>query len=167
MKSAVELINILRKEKELYEELSRLEENKSKAIMKRNGGSLDDISRREDLLLKELSFLEEKRVKSIKICVQMKGLDTFHADITLRELAAFIGGETAEMLLANGYALKNAALKVKRVKELNEQLMQDNLNFFQTVFSGLKNAVNLNTGYSPNGKEDVMAVGSLLFNKTA
>ena len=167
MKLFLELADILRKEKELYDKLARLEDNKTKAIMKRNGKNLDEITRQEELLLKELSFLEEKRIELSKLSAQSSGLVIRNSEITISALARHIKGEVAGLIMAAGIALKRAALKVQKTKELNEKLMKDNLDFFQIVFTGLKSASSINTGYTQDGKENVMSMGSLLFNKTA
>jgi len=162
MEAVLKLEKILLREKEIYEELYRLEEEKKEALLKRDGKTLDAVTMREESLISEITIEESKRLEAVKLC----GLES-GGEVSLSELAAFVGGDISERLLFEGKALKRAILTVINIKELNDRLMKDNMDFFNSILVGLRDTTSISAGYDSTGREDNRVAASLLFNKTA
>ena len=162
MEAILELEKILLREKEIYEELYRLEEEKKESLLKRDGKTLDAVTAKEESLISEIAVEETKRLEALKLC----GLE-FGSEASLSELAALAGDDTSERLMFVGKGLKRAILMVINIKELNDRLMKDNMDFFNNILAGLRDTTSISTGYDSTGRENNRVAASLLFNKTA
>ena len=162
MEAVLKLEKILLREKEIYEELYRLEEEKKEALLERDGRNLDAITVKEESLIREITLEESRRVEAVKLC----GLES-GGEASLSEIAALAGGDISERLLFAGKGLKRAVLKAINIKELNDRLMKDNMDFFNDILTGLRDTTSISAGYDSTGRENNKVAGSLLFNKTA
>ena len=162
MEAVLKLEKILLREKEIYEELHLLEEQKKEALLKRDGKTLDAVTAKEESLINEIVLEESKRVEAIELC----GLES-GSEASLSELAALAGGGIAERLMFAGKALKRSIIKVINIKELNDRLIKDNIDFFNNILAGLRDTTSVSAGYDSTGRENNKVAASLLFNKTA
>ena len=162
MEAILKLEKILLKEKDIYEELFRLEEQKKAALLNRDGKLLDAVTAKEELLINEIVLEESKRLKAIELC----GVE-FGREASLSELAALAGGGMSERLMFAGKGLKRAVLKVMSIKELNDKLIKDNMDLFNSILAGLRDTTSISAGYDSTGRENNKVAASLLFNKTA
>ena len=162
MEAILKLEKILLREKEIYEELYRLEEQKKEALLERDGKILDAVTAKEETLINEITLEENKRLEVIKLC----GFES-DSEVSLSELAAVAGDSVSERLLFAGRGLKRAILTVINIKELNDRLMKDNMDFFNGILAGLRDTTSISAGYDSTGRENNKVAASLLFNKTA
>jgi flagellar biosynthesis/type III secretory pathway chaperone len=158
--SVRELIDILRQEREIYEKIFHIEEEKSESIIQRDGKSIQELSLSQEKFLKVIEDLENKRIalmKKYKIAKQSRG------EITLQDIIE-ADSTQGEIVKQAGIELKNILLKVTKVQDLNSQLLIDNMEFYDIIISGLKNSSAVRSGYGSDGKEKVGAVNPVLFN---
>ena len=158
-----ELIAILEHEREIYENILNIEENKSEAIMERDGKLIEELSGSQEKFLKEIERLENERI------VLMKKYKSVHVklhkgEITLQDVIESTDSAQSKILKQTGIELKNILLKVAEVQELNSQLLMDNMEFYDIIISGLKDSSSVNSGYGSDGKEKSGTVNPVLFN---
>ncbi len=165
LKPVIDLEKILKTELELYGHLYILEEKKSEAIIEREGKILESISTEQETTLVKLARLEEKRQKAIDEYVNINNLHDFAGALTLRDIVLSMDEDSSHHLLRFGMELKEMVLELSRLQKTNEQLIHDNLEFFNILLSGLREENSLSAGYSNNGKENSRIANSMIFNQ--
>lgn len=166
MNPVARIEKILLEETELYSELYGLEEGKSAAIIERNGKLLESVSQKQEQLLGRIAVLEAAREKHITEYAEINRLDDLPRAVTLRDIVLSMDEDASHRLLRAGMDLKKLLLRLDSLNKTNRTLIEDNLEFFNILLSGLKNTVSVNVGYSDRGLEKPKVGGSLLFNKT-
>lgn len=166
MNPVARIEKILLEETELYSELYGLEEGKSAAIIERNGKLLESVSQKQEQLLGRIAALEAAREKHITEYAEINRLDDLPRAVTLRDIVLSMDEDASHRLLRAGMDLKKLLLRLDSLNKTNRTLIEDNLEFFNILLSGLKNTVSVNVGYSDRGLEKPKVGGSLLFNKT-
>ncbi len=166
MNPVARIEKILLEETELYSELYGLEESKSAAIIERNGKLLESVSQKQEQLLGRIAVLEAAREKHITEYAEINRLDDLPRAVTLRDIVLSMDEDASHRLLRAGMDLKKLLLRLDSLNKTNRTLIEDNLEFFNILLSGLKNTVSVNVGYSDRGLEKPKVGGSLLFNKT-
>ena len=156
--------HILNEEKRIFSEIYKLESDKSEAIIDRDGSLLQKISVTQEEHLAEIQKLEEKRKEIIKIHSSTNSIENSE----IATLSDIISNEKQanDKLIRTGDRLKNILLKIKSLQEINSQLINDNMEFYNTLLKELKDSVTLKTGYSQKGIENEEVSNSLIFNGT-
>ncbi len=160
-----ELEKILNEELHLYADLYALEEKKSEAILRKNGKALESTSAEQETILTRVTKLEKSRRKYIAIYAEMNRLNDLGREVTLSDVVRLMDEDSSCRLLGTGMELKKLLTKISALHETNRRLIQDNLDFFNMLLSGLKSSVSVNMGYSEKGMERSKVEGSLIFNK--
>lgn len=166
MTPVIALKKILEKEVSIYREVLRLEEEKGEAIVNRDGKQLETVTLEQENLLKNIGTLEEERISVIEEYSRQNHLDDLGRPVTLKDVVSLMDEDSAHTLLGLGMDLKRHLQKLGRLHETNQVLIQDNLEFFNLLISGLKSAVTTDDGYGPGGDGRQKVAGSLMFNKT-
>ncbi len=166
-KPVIELEQILGEELTRYEELYSLEEEKSERIIQRNGAAMEEISERQEDLLEEVTRLEEKRLSMIQEYSRINNLRDMGRDLSLRDVILSMDEDSSAHLSRLGMELRRLLVKLDRLRKNNERLIQDNLDFFEILVSGLRNETALSGGYGRDGREEEKVSSSLVINHTA
>ena len=166
MTPVMALKKILEKEVSIYREVLRLEEEKGESIINRDGKQLEAVTREQENLLKSIGSLEEERITVIKEYSRQNHLEDLGRPVTLKDVVTLMDEDSAHTLMGLGLQLKRKLQKLGRMHETNQVLIQDNLEFFNLLISGLKDAVAIDDGYGPGGDGKQKVAGSLMFNKT-
>src|SRR6056297_2176031 len=166
MTPVMALKKILEKEVSIYREVLRLEEEKGESIINRDGKQLEAATREQENLLKSIGTLEEERISVIEEYSRQNHLDDLGRPVTLKDVVSLMDEDSAHTLLGLGMELTRHMQKLGRRHETNQVLIQDNLEFFSLLISGLKDAVSMDDGYGPQGDGKQKVAGSLMFNKT-
>jgi flagellar biosynthesis/type III secretory pathway chaperone len=161
--SLVELEQILQSEYELYSRLYELEQDKSDAILNRNGTSIESFAREQEKLLGEIAEQESRRKSALVTYQRLHHLDIGEDDITLTNLVS-IEDEGSSDLLGVGRQLRTLLLKIRSLQETNQKLLQDNIEFFNALVARFKNSVSLR-GYSEKGSEEFTMTESVMINR--
>lgn len=161
--SIVELEQILQSEYELYSRLYELEQEKSEAILNRNGATIESFAREQERLLGEIAVQESRRKNALDRYQRLHHIDIGQDDITLTNLVS-MEDEGSSHLLATGRELKTLLLKIRSLQETNQKLLQDNIEFFNALITRFKNSVSLR-GYSEKGSEEFTMTDSVMINR--
>jgi hypothetical protein len=159
-----ELERILKNEIDIYDELASIEAEKTGLILARDGMGLESYAQKQEHLLMEISELEKKRQETIS-----RYREEYHLDetaVSLHDVVRNMDEDSALRLMRCGMELKKNVLRMQSLSETNGKLIEDNMEFFNILLSGLKNSVSLHTGYTREGSSARVTGGSLLFNKT-
>jgi hypothetical protein len=160
-----ELEHILKSEVAIYERVATIEEEKTESIMCRNGRELEAFVLEQERLLAEIAVLEEKREKTIDRYKKIHHLDEIKG-LALRDVVQNMDEDSALKLMECGLELKKTMLRVGSLSHTNRKLIEDNVEFFDILLSGIKSSVSIQGGYTRGGNPDMIMRGSLLFNKT-
>lgn len=167
-RAVVEMEKVLRQEKDHYEKLYRLEEEKRHAILQRNWAGLESLSKEQSDLFPLIDRLETKREELIDEYRTINGLDDLNREIRLKDIVLSMDEDSSHHLLQLGMELKDMMTRVGDIVKNNNVLINDNREFFNILLSGLKDGVSVRGGYDKSGREEAAArAGALLFNQTA
>jgi flagellar biosynthesis/type III secretory pathway chaperone len=161
----VELEHILKSEVEIYERVASIEEEKTEAIMSRNGHELEAFVREQERLLSEIAELEIKRESSIDRYRVLHRLDEVE-HVSLEAIVRNMDEDAALKLTQYGMELKKTMLRVGSLSHTNKRLIEDNMEFFEILLSGIKSSASIQGGYNRCGDTSQMMHKPLLFNKT-
>ncbi len=158
------LKDVMTLEKEIYEEIFNIEENKTEAIMNRDGKVIAELSSVQEKFLVKIDSIESERLQIMNELGRYVGKGNNAAEITLLDVINSIGGEYAVKLKDTGADLKKILVGIKEVQDLNSRMMDDNMEFFDILISGLKNSSSLKSGYGRDGREKVKVFNPVLLN---
>ncbi len=158
---------ILAEELRIYTALYELEDNKGAAIMGKNGELIESLSMKQERLLERVANLEAERMRRIDEYAVQNRLDDLPRDVSLRDIVMAMDRDSRERILSLGMELKRLLQRLESLYRTNYKLIEDNLNFFNIMLSGLRSAVSVNTGYSEKGVEKSRVAGALLLNTKA
>lgn len=165
--AVLRLENIMNLEREIYQEIFHIEEDKSEAILHKEGKVIEELSVKQEKLLGKIDSLEKERIKLMEGYRKHPGLRHQNGDITLQDVIEVSDSESASALKKTGNELKGVLVKVKNVQDMNARLLKDNMEFYDILIAGLKNSSTLRSGYGSDGKEKGRVVNPVLFNITA
>ena len=160
------LEKVLREEIDVYSGLYALEERKSGAIIDKDGRLMESISREQEVLLSRVEKLEEARVRLIFNLAGDRPSDDAHPAPTLSEIARHVDDDSAGRIVSIGMELKGLLTRLDSLYKTNKRLIEDNLEFYDILLSGLRSTASISTGYCVNGVEKSRVSGSMIFNKT-
>jgi len=158
------LENVMILEKEIYEEIYDIEENKTEAIMNRDGKALEELSSVQEKFLLKIDSIENERLQVMYELGKYVGNNSQSGGITLHDIIHSIDGEYAVKLKDTGADLKKILVSISEVQELNSRMMNDNMEFYDILISGLKNSSTLKAGYGRDGREKGKVFNPVLLN---
>ncbi len=159
----LEFEKILESEYELYRSLYDLEEEKSNAIIDGDGASIESLSQDQEALLNRISAFESRRNSLIEELTKSSHFEGI-SEITLKDIAVLMDGDSSQRLLLLGTNLKEILSKMKSLQETNQRLLSDNIEFFNMIKSGFKSTITAR-GYNENGVEESRVTDSIIFNQ--
>jgi len=162
--AVLKLENILKHERDIYQEIFNIEESKTEAIIQKDGRAIEELSVRQEKFLGKIESLEKERVKLMEGYKKLSRLNLNGDEITLQDIIDSAGAEPASGLKKAGIELKKVLLKVKNVQDMNTRLLKDNIEFYEILITGLKNRSTLRSGYGSDGKEKGRVFNPVLFN---
>lgn len=159
----MEIENILQSEITVYEDILLLEEEKGRAILKKDGRLIEDLSLRQESLIKEIDDLELERIRAVAGC-RRPDLSRTSQEPTLNEIASVMGKEQGARLLEAGAELKGILQKIREIQDINTRMIKDNIEFFEILIEGLKDSSSIKSGYNSEGRESSRMVNPVLFS---
>jgi len=160
----LKLENIMKLEREIYQEIFIIEAEKSEAIIKKAGKVIEELSVTQEKLLTKVELLENERLKLMGRFKKQNNSDLHDNEITLQDIVNSIDSKSGSAIKEAGIELKKILIKVNRIQETNSQLLKDNMEFYDILISGLKNSSTLRSGYGSDGKEKGRVFNPVLFN---
>lgn len=158
---------ILAEELRIYTALYELEDNKGTAIMEKNGELIESLSMKQERLLERVANLEAERMRRIDEYAAQTHPNGLPHEVSLRDIVPAMDKDSGQRLLGLGMELRRLLQRLESLYRTNHKLIEDNLNFFNIMLSGLRSAVSVNTGYSEKGVEKSRVAGALLLNTQA
>ncbi|OHD69248.1 MAG: hypothetical protein A2W19_15755 [Spirochaetes bacterium RBG_16_49_21] len=160
----VAMEGILKDELAVFEGLYSLEEEKTGAIMNHDGKLLEKISREQEGLISKIQALETGRIRRM---TDYKRARHIKETITLKDMADQIAGRGGSRLMTISGNLKAVINRLNNLQKTNRTLINDNMEYYTILLKGLKDNRIMDSGYSPDGKEEETLKQSILFNQTA
>ena len=127
------------------------------------------MSKKQDELLSTIDELELQRIEQIEKYKILNKLDDLGKEITLKDIVLSMDEDSTHHLFELGSELKNTIIKIGNIVKINDKLLNDNMEFYNILLSGMKNSTATEIGYSEDGKENNnnKAADPMLFNQTA
>lgn len=161
----IALEKVLRKQKDIYERLSSIEEGKTNVIIKRDGQSLERLALEQEKLISEISVLETKRSELVKEYASANEFNEL-GEIPLSSIVRNMDEDSALRLTGIAFEIRKSALKTRSLSETNNRLIADNLEFFDILLTGIKSSARVAAGYTRDGESATVMKSALLFNAT-
>ncbi|MDY6935672.1 MAG: flagellar protein FlgN [Spirochaetota bacterium] len=155
---------VLGEEISIFKQLYMLEEDKSKAIIKKDGKALESISSSQEKFIKAIELLELNRISIIEEYKPILWPDVTSKDISLKNLSC-VDENSSNCILEKGKELKKIIQMMKSLQETNQRMIKDNLEFFNISLLELKQSIILKNGYDEKGIEKTCIEDPLLFNQ--
>ncbi len=166
VQAVIDLEKILLQEKSVYEKIFIIEEEKKDIILSRDGKNLEVLSFQQEALIKEIELLENERQAQILNYIKENRIDDLPQAVTLRDVVLSMDEDSSHHLLQHGIELKKIIMKLSLLQDNNKQLINDNMEFFEILLSGLKGADSVDSGYGFDGRQNSKSSSSMLFNQT-
>jgi hypothetical protein len=145
-----DLIRIFQDEEGLYLDLIKKEDQKKDAIINHNADKLLKISREQEDSLRIVDTREKERSGIIR-----KISELFNAGKDLENMSEVAGipkmpPEMKEKLLHHSYALRELMFTLKNITGTNQEMLEDNKKFFDSLIEDLSGTPG--EAYGPRGK---------------
>ncbi len=159
-----EIVRILEEEKGVFQKILSLEEAKTGAIVNQDGKLLGKISRDQEACLAVVSSLETERMN--RLAGYNKSKYPGQENISMHKIAAAAGAD-GRRILAAGKDLRRVLAKIETLQATNSTLINDNMEFYNILLSGLRRGHPAESGYGSDGREEEKVAQAMLFNQTA
>ena len=155
----MQLESLLGEELRIFSNVLRLEKEKSEAIIKKDGNLMQKLSQEQENYLDKIPPLEKNRRDIINYYSRKNP----KGNLTLTDIASI--ESATDDLTQIGSLLKKTLNKIKSVQETNNQMMNDNLEYFRKIMKEIRQSVTIETGYSEKGIEKGKTLNSFILDK--
>lgn len=146
------LIEILDREKSIYESILKLSTDKKEVIVAGKVSELEGITRLEQSIILKLGKLEEEREElTAKLAEALK---TKPSEITLSGLVTIVSGEQAVRLKNCQDSLLKTVSDIRNTNTLNSKLIRNSLDYIDFSVNILTNAGATGNNYSNSGQSN-------------
>lgn len=145
-----DLIEIMQKEVKLYNELKNLEKSKKEIIVNNDVGALEAITQREQGFVKTIVQLESLRTNAVGGLCREKGVEEVKY---LSEVYDLITPFEQTQLKVHEQKLVGTIDDIKNTNKLNEQLIEQSLDYIDATLSIARQLGMEDAGYSKGAKE--------------
>ena len=144
-----ELLEILQKELNIYEEILKISKNKTDIIKEDKALDLDPLVREEEEKVAQVIALEKKRLACVrKICAELQIEDS---NISISELSKYV--DEKQELLDFKEKITKVLKDLKRTNDLNQKLIQSSLEYVNFMVN-LTTGANQNVTYGATGQKN-------------
>ncbi|PAB59370.1 flagellar protein FlgN [Anaeromicrobium sediminis] len=137
-KSTEQLIVILKKECEVYEEYMKIADEKTKLIIDKKINLLDKMTIREEKIISEVRKIDT--VRNLIIGNLLKERNVHKID-KLEDIIHMVEMKYSKVLLELKNRLEKVLMEIKRLNDLNEKLINQSLDYIEfnvNLYSSLK-----------------------------
>ncbi len=145
-----DLLDVIEREVALYRELDQLETRKKDIIINNDVKALDAITQSEQGFVKTIVQLESLRSRAVDGLCREKGLPTVD---NLQALYRLLDADQKRLLEQSEQSLLSAIHAVKGVNQLNEQLINQSLEYINVTLALVKQLGTDDVGYDSAAKE--------------
>lgn len=150
--NVIELINILERETEIYEELLKISKDKTDIIVKGKVTDLENITKVEQNFALDIERLEALREKVIKNLADDIGIN--HSNLTISKLIKYLDKENAQELEKCKENLLGIINEIKNINDLNAKLIQNSIDYINFSINLLASIPEANNNYSSTGNSN-------------
>ncbi len=143
------LIEIMDKEKFIYEGILELSKNKTDLIVEGKVSELEGVTKLEQSMIVKLGKLEEERVELISKLAQQN--QAVAPDVTLDTLIKIAPEAKAKKLTECGRGLENVIKNLSEANSLNSKLIKSSLDYIDFSINVLTNAASADNTYGSEG----------------
>ena len=164
MELADKLVIVLSEQAALYRDMESIEQQKKEIIIARDGKELERLVSRQEKIITEIDILEKRRIKIMDDISFSSGRR--EPVITARQAAVCSDRRSGELIIRYANELRNIVKRIKKLSDVNERCMKDNMEFFTWIIDSLRQTVGGEEGYSASGVAPRRSAESALFNLT-
>jgi flagellar biosynthesis/type III secretory pathway chaperone len=150
MQMVNELLNILEKENNIYEDILKISKNKTRIIVEGKVTDLESVVKYEQSLVLQMGRLETARDEMVGNI--SKELNIKNSDITISELLKYVKGEQNSKLKLYQDNMSNIISELKSANELNSKLIKNSLEFIDFSMNIISNVYTGVNSYGNSGK---------------
>ncbi|MBP7901182.1 MAG: flagellar protein FlgN [Spirochaetes bacterium] len=158
-----EIVSIIDRQAELYEEFLSLERKKTDCISGNLTKELEGVVSDQERVLSQIDLIESSRVNCVR---KISGKFYINkANPSLRDIAQYADDLSSKEMINCAEHLKKITNELQRLLETNARMLRDNMNFYSLIVEGIKDSLDDKSAYSA-GKESRMKKSSVLINRT-
>ena len=154
------LVNVLKQEAAIYEELLAMSKDKTDVIVKGKIQELEQMVKSEQEYILKLSGFESQREALVDRLSDIK--DTKAEELTISAITQMFAGKEAEELLNVQQKLMETIKSLSETNELNEKLIQSSLEYINFTISLMTTAGDDDNSYDTNASIKAPKSKSLL-----
>lgn len=144
-----QLVDVLNRENEIYETLSKISNNKKDVIVSGKVNELENITKIEQTLIVKISKLEEERERIVeKLCIS---LGKNPEKVTISELVKLLEQDEANELKACQEKIVKNINDLKKTNDLNERLIKNSLEYIDFSINMMTSIDIVNNSYGSSG----------------
>jgi len=154
-----QLKKIFEEEIKIYQEILKLSKDKTDIVKENRVSELETITRSEEELIANVIELEKKRIAKVKDICRQYGKE--EKSLKIDELCEFVT-EGKEELQSFKIEITKILKELKKVNNLNDALIRNNLEYINFAVSIATGAQKSNTIYEQKGKSNVKGYNNIL-----
>jgi len=154
-----ELKKIFDEEIKIYQEILKISKDKTDIIKGNRVPELEAITKTEEELVANVIELEKKRIAKVKDICRQYGKE--EKSLKIDELCEFVT-EGKEELQAFKVEITRILKELKKVNNLNDALIKNNLEYINFAVSIATNSQKNNTIYQAKGKSNIKGYNNIL-----
>lgn len=144
-----DLINILKREIEIYGKLLKISKDKTEIIAKEKVTELENITKLEQTFVSDIGKLETQRDEIVRNLSNDIGINA--SDVTISSLIKHLDLEKAQKLEFCKNKLLEIINEIKTVNDLNSKLIQNSIDYINFSLNVLSSVPEVNNNYSNTG----------------
>lgn len=158
-----EIISIIDRQADLYEEFLLLERKKTDCISGNQAKELEVIVSDQDKVLGQIELVESSRLSCVRKITGKFYINK--ANPSLRDIAQYADDVSGKEMILCAERLKKITNELQRILETNARMIRDNMNFYSFIVEGIKDSLDDKSSYSA-GRESRAKKNSVLINRT-
>jgi len=158
-----EIISIIDRQTELYEEFLGLERKKTDCISGNLVTELEGIVSDQDKVIGQIELIESSRLSCVRKITGKFYINK--ANPSLRDISQYADDDSGKEMILYAERLKKITNELQRILETNARMIRDNMNFYSLIVEGIKDSLDDKSAYSA-GRESRVKKNSVLINRT-
>ncbi len=144
-----QLVDILNRENDIYETLSKVSNNKTDLIVGGKVNELENITKIEQSLIIKIAKLEDERESIVdKLCII---LEKKPEEVTISALVDKLGQEESDELKACQEKIVKTISNLRSTNDLNAKLIKNSLEYIDFSINMMTSIDNVNNSYGSSG----------------
>ena len=134
-----EIISIIDRQTELYEEFLGLERKKTDCISGNLVTELEGIVSDQDKVIGQIELIESSRLSCVRKITGKFYINK--ANPSLRDISQYADDDSGKEMILCAERLKKITNELQRILETNARMIRDNMNFYSLIVEGIKDSL--------------------------